>query len=112
MKEQEKIKQKQQNRLLRIHQKAVQSVLDQMDIPFVEVKTYWFKDGQINKGKQIRIRQDLDILISSYAEINGHTIRISNHHKKKGYPEGITNYIYDASGNIIEAANYPRRNHV
>lgn len=94
--------------LLKLHDMVVKKVLDDTDIPFATVRRFWFKNGDFFKGRRLKIHQDVEMLISSYVEFNGHTIRISNHEKKKGYPNGMTNYIYNDNGEIVQSSNYPK----
>lgn len=96
--------------LLKLHDMVVKKVLDDTDIPFAIVRRFWFKNGDFFRGHRLKIHQNKEMLISSYIEIDGHTIRISNHEKKAGYPDGMTNYIYDDDGTIIKCANYPKVN--
>lgn len=98
------------SKFINLHKKVVQQVLDETDIPFAEVRTYQFKDGEYNRNKKrkMEIKCNQGLLISSYIEYDGHTIRISNHEKSGSYPEGMTNYIYDETGTVIKACNYPK----
>jgi hypothetical protein len=78
------------------HDNIVRDILDKIDMPFARVETFWFRKGEKRKGKNLYIDCDQDILISSYIDTgDGRQIRISNHEKKNGLPNGYIEYIYD-----------------
>lgn len=79
----------------------VEQILEKDEkLPWAEYETHWFRRGQKHwyKKKEMKIETDKLILISSYLEIDGITIRISNHEKKQGYAPGTRNYVYDDMG--------------
>ena len=83
---------------IQMHDGIVKEILDQTDIPFTRVETFWFRKNEKHKykGKDLIIDCDQDILISSYIDLGGgKEIRISNHEKKNGVPRGMMEYIYD-----------------
>lgn len=93
-----KAKKLEQQAYIRMHDSVVQDVLDKTDIPFANVETTWFRKGQQHryKGKMLKIECEQCILISSYIDSgDGRYIRISNHEKKNGLPNGMINIVYD-----------------
>lgn len=80
------------------HDNIVRDILDEIDMPFARVETFWFRNGEVRKigKKTMKIECEQDILISSYIDTgDGRQIRISNHEKQNGLPDGYIEYIYD-----------------
>ena len=93
-------------KIISVHDHIVRDILDKMDLPFATVETFWFKRGERHKvGKKImKIECEQDLLISSYVDTgDGRQIRISNHEKQNGLPNGYLEFIYDwQTGKIIK----------
>ncbi|MBO4726088.1 MAG: hypothetical protein J5598_00615 [Clostridia bacterium] len=93
------------------HKRMVEKILDKCEkLPWAEYETHWFKRGQKHwyKNKERTIITDKPILISSYLEVDGITIRISNHEKKSGYAPGTRNYVYDEVGQFTSKFYPPK----
>lgn len=80
------------NKQIRLYKGVVKEILDNVDIPFVEIDTFWYKNGDKHKYKNKILTincNEKEILISSYFNINNKTVRISNHDKKQGCDSNI-----------------------
>ena len=92
--------------LIKMHENIVRDILDAVDVPFCRVETHWYWNGQkrMVRGKIWTVKCDpREILISSYIDINGRTVRISNHDKGSGNYTGITIDVrYNNAGQIQE----------
>lgn len=88
---------KQKTALLKMHRHIVYDVLNRMEIPFAEYTTHYFKKGDTNivNGKKRKVEcGDDEMFISSYVDVGGQQIRISNHKKGRYEFPGIE-VIYD-----------------
>ena len=86
---------------LKFHDDMVRQILDTKEhLPWAQYETHWFTRGQKHyyRNKAMRIETDKPILVSSYLEVDGITVRIINHEKKNGYAPGTRVYIYDEMG--------------
>ena len=86
--------------LLTMHHNIVRDLLRELDIPFAQYETHWWRKGQKHydsyRHRMSVIDTDIDCLISSYIDFpSGRCIRISNHEKKNQLADSYIDIIYD-----------------